>query len=99
MQKWLRSGREAGNLFGVALACFLYRKQAKATPNKFPASRPDLNHFCMQVGSPFPLFHYKIGSFYSRYLPGTAAQKLLEPVKSCIKAYSFLSNNKNITQT
>jgi len=48
------------------------------------------------AGGPFPLF-YKIGSFYSHYLPGTAAQKLKEPVKSCIKAYSFLLNNKNNT--
>ena len=33
----------------------------KATPNKFSVSRPGLRHICMRAGSPFPLFHYKIG--------------------------------------
>ena len=31
---------------------------AKATPNKFPVSRPLLKYICMRAGGPFPLFHY-----------------------------------------
>ena len=31
---------------------------AKATPNKFPVSRPELMQNSMRAGGPFPLFHY-----------------------------------------
>ena len=51
----------------------------KATPNKFSVSRLGFKHICMQAGGPFPLFHYKIGSFSNHYFPGTT-------IKSCIKA-------------
>ena len=27
----------------------------KATPNKFPVSRPDLKHFCLQADGPFSI--------------------------------------------
>ena len=30
----------------------------KATPNKFPVSRPELMQNSMRAGGPFPLFHY-----------------------------------------
>ena len=36
---------------------------SKATSNKFSVSHPRLKHICMWVGGPFPLFHYKTGSF------------------------------------
>ena len=51
----------------------------KATPNKFSVSRPGFKHIYMRAGGPFPLFHYKIGSFSNHYFPGTT-------IKSCIKA-------------
>ena len=57
----------------------------KATPNKFSVSRPGLKHICMRAGGSFPLFHYKIGSYY---LPGTT-------IKSCIKACLSFSSCKN----
>jgi len=47
----------------------------KATPNKFPVSRPDFRHICMQAGGHFPLFHYKIVSF-----PAIICLKQLEKV-------------------
>ena len=31
---------------------------SKATPNKFPVSRPELMQNSMRAGGPFPLFHY-----------------------------------------
>ena len=51
----------------------------KATPDKFPVSRPDLRHICMWAGGPFPLFHNVNGSFSSHYLPGTAIKSMLFP--------------------
>ena len=50
----------------------IHQSVGMATPNKFSVSRPGLKHICMRAGGPFPLFHYKIGSFSSHYLPGTA---------------------------
>ena len=33
-------------------------KKNKATPNKFPDSRPLLKYICMWAGGPLPLFHF-----------------------------------------
>ena len=56
----------------VSLLCYLRPLQINSV------ARPGLRHikFCMQVGSPFPLFHYNyiiISSFSSHCLPGTSA--------------------------
>ena len=53
------SSDNAENRYGVCphtdnykiLMCTTY----KATPNKFPVSRPDLNHFCMRGLKGVPL--------------------------------------------
>ena len=52
--------------------------ECKATPNKFSVSRPGLKHNYMRAGGSFPLFHYKIGSFSSHYLPGTTIKSMLK---------------------
>ena len=64
----------------------------KATLNKFPVSRPDSTIFACERVAHFHYYDWKL------LHPLFAAQKLLEPVKSCLKTCSFLSNNKNSTQ-
>ena len=47
----------------------------------------------MWAGGPFPLFHYKIGSFSSHYLSGTTIKNC---IKACLGLFFFLSCNNNI---
>jgi len=52
----------------------------------------------MQAGSPFPSFHYEIGSFSSHYLPGYSHSK--QPKTFLVFAFIFYvhcKNNTNIT--
>ena len=66
------------NIVGVASPSLELRYQSasskhrmpdKATPNKFPVSRPELMQNSMRAGGPFPLFHYFLnGSEISKSL-------------------------------
>jgi len=59
-------------------------------------SRPPLRYICMRAGSPFPLFHYGIGSLSSHYLPNYSHSKQPNSIFSLCLHLLHCKNSTNI---